>query len=99
MPGLADLVQGVNQCVLVVRFESNIEVDGGIVGRVTKADPVVRDGIPLVLYKHVAPSRREGSVFISEGRSGKYRVQIDGERGEFVAEHLYRWCQSLAVDD
>ena len=60
VPGLADLKKGVNQRVLTVRLESNVEVDGGAIGRLTKADPVVRDGIPLVLHKHVVPRRRDG---------------------------------------
>ena len=98
VPGVADLVKGVSQCVLAVRLESNIEVDDGVVGRLTQADPVVRDGLPLVLYTHIAPIRREGSLMTSEGRSDKYREQGDGERRE-LAEHLYfgRWRESMAV--
>ena len=88
--GLADLVKRLNQCVLKMRLESNIEVDGGAVGRLTQADPVVRDSIPLVLYKYIAPSRREGCLVTSEGRSGnlKNREHKDGEHREYVAEHL-----------
>jgi hypothetical protein len=55
VPGLADLVKGIDQGVLAVGLERNMEVDRGAVGRVTHADPVVRDGIPLVLYKHFVP--------------------------------------------
>ena len=54
VPGLADLTKDVIQDVLLLRLESNMEFDGGIVGRKTQAEPVVRDAIPLVFYNHVA---------------------------------------------
>ena len=56
VPGLADFVKGIYQCVLTVRLESNIEIDGSALGRATQADPVVRDGIPLVLNKQIIPT-------------------------------------------
>jgi hypothetical protein len=52
---LADLVQGIDQSVLAVGLERNMECDRGAVGGVTNADPVFREVIPLVLYKHVTP--------------------------------------------
>ena len=62
MSGLADLVEGVNQCVLVVGLERYMEVDGGAFRRVTHGDPIVRDDIPLVLYEHMSPNGREGRL-------------------------------------
>ena len=56
VPGLANFVKGVYQCVLTSRLERNIKVDGGAFGRETQADPVVRDGIPLVPSDHVVPT-------------------------------------------
>ena len=53
MPGLADLVNGVSQGVLVLGLESNIEIDSGVIGRKTQAEPVVRDVVPLVFYNHI----------------------------------------------
>jgi len=56
IPGAADLVEHVNQCVLAVRLERNIEVDRGARGRVAHALPVLRDDIPRVLDMHVSPT-------------------------------------------
>ena len=98
MPRLTDFVKGVSQCVLAVRFESNIEVDGGTVGWVTQADPVVRDGIPLVLYKHILPRRREGRLGTNEERNGKDREQKDGENGEPVVEHVFSGQLALVIN-
>ena len=53
VPGLADLVKGVNQGVLVLGLESNMEFDRVVIERWTQVEPVVRDGIPLVFYHHV----------------------------------------------
>ena len=36
---LADFMKGIDQCVLMIWLESNVEVDGGVVGRLTQADP------------------------------------------------------------
>jgi len=54
-PWIADLVERVDQCVLVVRRERKVEVDGGASGRVTEGFPVVRDSIPDVLDTYVIP--------------------------------------------
>ena len=62
---LADLKKDVSQGVLLVRLESNMEIDRGAVWRGTQADPVVRDGVPLMFYNHIAPRCRD-----SEGHSG-----------------------------
>jgi len=56
MPGIADLIEYVNQGVLVVRLERNVEVDRGAGGRVTEALPVNWDSIPGVLHMRVIPS-------------------------------------------
>ena len=53
MPGLADLVKDVDQGVLVLGVESNMKIDCDVVARGAQAEPVVRDGIPLVFYNHV----------------------------------------------
>ena len=57
MPRLADFVKDVSQGVLVLRLESNIEIDRSVVGRKTLADPVVRDDVPLVFYNHILSRR------------------------------------------
>jgi hypothetical protein len=56
MPGVADLVQGIDQGALPVGLESNVQVDGGACGRVAQALPVFRDGVPRVLRVHVVPT-------------------------------------------
>lgn len=66
----------------VVRLEPNVAVDGGAVWRVTRGDLVVRDMNPLVLYKHIAPRRREGGRGASEESGSK-----DGGRQEPVVAH------------
>jgi len=48
-PGVADLVECVNQSILVVRLECKVEVDGGASRRVAESLPVRRDDIPGVL--------------------------------------------------
>ena len=100
---LADFMKGVNQCVLTIRLESNVEIDGGVLGGLTQANPVVRNGIPLVLHKHVVPRRRERRVETNEERSGKDGEHKDGEQkdGEHrkpVVKHMYRGPLSLPVD-
>ena len=50
MPGSADFVEGVGQCILVVRLECNVEVNCDVGKRRTNGFPVVWDGIPGVLH-------------------------------------------------
>ncbi len=56
MVGTADLIQGVNQCILVLGFERNVEIDGGVSSGVTQVHPVLWDRIPRVLRLHVVPT-------------------------------------------
>ena len=53
VPGLADLVKGVDQGVLVLWLERYMEIDRVVIERWTQAKPVVRDSVPLVFYHHV----------------------------------------------
>ena len=46
MLGTANLIKSVDQCVLVLGLECNVEIDGGVSGRVTQVEPVLRDRIP-----------------------------------------------------
>ena len=57
-----DLLEGVNQCIISVGLESDMEVDGGTVWRVTQGNPVIRDDIPFVPYDHIIASTREGCL-------------------------------------
>lgn len=80
-------MKGVNQCVLTVRLEINIEVDGSAVGRLTQADPVVRDGIPLVLSKNIVPRRRDGRLEANEERSGQGRRAVGQSAQKTCGKH------------
>jgi hypothetical protein len=51
----ADLVKCIDQGILALGHERNVEVDCRAIVRVTLANPVARDGIPLVLNNHVVP--------------------------------------------
>ncbi len=55
MPRIADLIERINQCVLAVRLECKVKVDGGACRRVIEDLPVFRDGIPCVFQPHVVP--------------------------------------------
>ncbi len=54
-PGIADLVEGIDQGVLAVRLERNVKVDRGVGGGKTQGLPVRGDGLPCVLSTHVVP--------------------------------------------
>lgn len=56
MPGVADIVEHVNQGVLVVRLEHKVEIDRGAGGRATEALPTIWDCIPRMLHMRVMPS-------------------------------------------
>ncbi len=83
---IADLMERINQCVLVLGIERNVEVNRGAGGRVTKALPVGWNGIPGMLYTHVIPMWWEGRDEVSERSDGGE----DGEQRETVVAHDYR---------
>ncbi len=60
MPGIADLIERVNQGVLVSGMERNVEANRSAGGRVTKALPVGWNGIPGMFHTHVIPRWWEG---------------------------------------
>ena len=67
MLGVADLVESINQCALLVWLESNVDVDSSASGWVAKTLPVDRDDMPGVLDLHVIP-RYDGSGKVGEKR-------------------------------
>jgi len=88
---IADLMERINQCVLVLGIERNVKVDRGASGRGTKALPVGWNGIPGMFHTHVMPRWWEWRDEVSEGTGG----DEDGEQRETVVAHDYRG--SLAV--
>ena len=95
MPGLADLVNGVNQWVLTIWLESNIEVDSGAVGRLNRADLVIRNGIPLVLYKHIVPRRARGRTPSSSGHQSLV-IDVRKTRVPECARRQFLWFESAS---
>ena len=74
-PGCADFVKRVDQGGLVVRFEREVKVDGGVERRGAEGLPVGRDGIPFMFDTHVIPRWCKGHYEV-----GKLRG--DGENRE-----------------
>ncbi len=56
MLGVADLVEGVNQGVLVVGLQREVEVNRCASGRVAQVLPILRDGVPCVLHPRFVPT-------------------------------------------
>ncbi len=83
IPGIANLVEHVNQGVLVVfkphhenaliGVECNVEVDHGVGRRRTQALPILQDRIPCVLHMHVVPTLCEGRREAAGGEDKKQR--------------------------
>lgn len=78
----ADVIKGVNQSVLVLRIESNVEIDGKVSRRVTQVRPVVWERIPLVLHIHVFPTWCEGRCEAVEESGDE-----DEKHREYVTAH------------
>ena len=55
VPGLADLLECIDQSVLTVRLRCDVEVNCSTIRRVAQGDPIVWNVNPLVLYKHFTP--------------------------------------------
>ena len=87
---VADLVERIDQGILEVRFECNVEVDGGADRRRANTLPVCWDGVPCVLNANVTPKwcRKRREVY--EGYFEK-----DSEHKEPVVAH-YRIIGSLS---
>ena len=85
MFGNANLVQRVDQGILTVRFERNVEVDGGVGGWVTLEFPVGRDDIPRVHRVHVFP------MWGGLGKADKGLGSKDEEHRDLMVEHRYRF--------
>jgi hypothetical protein len=53
--GVTDLVERFDQCILVVRLKSEVQVDGCAGRGRALALPLVRDGVPRVFHSPVFP--------------------------------------------
>jgi hypothetical protein len=51
-----NLIKGIDQGVLVLGFERNMDIHGGINRRVTHVRPISRGRIPFMLYVHIFPT-------------------------------------------
>jgi hypothetical protein len=61
MSGVTDLVERVDQCILFMRLESNVQVDGCAGRGMALAFPLGGDGVPRVFHSHVVPMWGGGS--------------------------------------
>ncbi len=59
IPGIADLVEHINQGILMAGFGRNEEVDRCAGGRLAQDLPVRRDSIPRMFHVYVVPTWRE----------------------------------------
>lgn len=84
MLGSADLIEGTDQCVVLLRWERNVDINGGVGRRVTEGFPVAvgRDRISGMLNTYVIPTWYERRCEVREGHGGERR-----ERNEPVVVH------------
>jgi hypothetical protein len=55
MLGVADLIKRIDQCVVAVRLEGDVQIDGRPRMRVAVVFPPLGNGVPRVLHPHVVP--------------------------------------------
>jgi len=80
---IADLIEGVDQGVLLVRLERNVKVDSCTSGWMAVVLPLRGNGIPRMLHPRVVPMRydRCGNADGSRGEEGQHGEPMHGWQG------------------